>query len=594
MKMFRKSKRILSIVVLAFILNSCYLFAPISADENQIVIDRVTQTFYGNTQTQKAFSWYMTTNPSKPVIQYAPLAEYSGGTVLAKNVDQNLSAITKGNVVAGSKSKVQNTFGTEYFCTVLLKNLQPGTSYVYRVGDLATNTWSDLMLFTTDKQNSDEFQFIHVTDPQADTQREYNVNTQTIQAAVSNFPNNQFVVCTGDFVNDSSNENQWQMVLNSFSTVQNMTMVPITGNHDSGDWHFINHFNLDKPTIDPMKNGAYYSFNYGNAHFVVLNSNTSAGILDIYQEKWLNNDLVANDKRWTIVMMHHSLFSDSYHRDDSDVREMRRTLTKLFTKYKVDMVLSGHDHVFLRTVPMNGAKPGEVSYIEIDENGQKVQYEKYSGNTTYILNRSSAVKTYYPHLGNGAGADNKYHDYTNDPIIWPAAYGTKNLTFPMFSTVKVTKDKLIYDTFTVNRANQQIEQVDSYKVYKDKNYSYSMKNTYSVYAKTKLLKKAKAKSRTVLNLKRNTKLTYLGKKGSYFKVKVKKKVGYILKTKVKIKGAWNVTVKKKVPGRKNPSAKAKIKSNFSKSDVLMITDKVGNFGKVERDGTWIDLRKTKK
>ena len=66
------------------------------------------------------------------------------------------------------------------------------------------------------------------------------------------------------------------------------------------------------------------------------------------QYQWLEKDLAANKALWTIVFFHHPPYTKRSHDSDVEVAlgEVRQTLVPLFDKYKVDLVLNGHSHVY--------------------------------------------------------------------------------------------------------------------------------------------------------------------------------------------------------------------------------------------------------
>ncbi|MFH1212787.1 MAG: metallophosphoesterase, partial [Candidatus Neomarinimicrobiota bacterium] len=71
------------------------------------------------------------------------------------------------------------------------------------------------------------------------------------------------------------------------------------------------------------------------------------------QAVWLDSLLARNPNRWTIVAFHHPLYSMGHIRDD---RQTRDAFLPIFDKYQVDLVLSGHDHVYSRTYPLRAGK----------------------------------------------------------------------------------------------------------------------------------------------------------------------------------------------------------------------------------------------
>ncbi len=101
---------------------------------------------------------------------------------------------------------------------------------------------------------------------------------------------------------------------------------------------------------------AYYSFNYGNIHFVCLNSydvdRSSTGTM----ANWLRNDLANNTKDWLIAFFHHPPYSKGSHDSDVDVEmvQMRANILPILEDNGVDLVLSGHSHSYERSKLLDG------------------------------------------------------------------------------------------------------------------------------------------------------------------------------------------------------------------------------------------------
>jgi hypothetical protein len=110
------------------------------------------------------------------------------------------------------------------------------------------------------------------------------------------------------------------------------------GNHDDP-----NEERLYKPFN--MGGERYYAFKKGAVEFFVLDSN----YLDPKQLSWLDQGLQKSNAKWKISYFHHPLYSDGrYHGPDLDLRSR---LTPLFKKYCVNVVFSGHEHVYERLQP---------------------------------------------------------------------------------------------------------------------------------------------------------------------------------------------------------------------------------------------------
>ncbi len=112
------------------------------------------------------------------------------------------------------------------------------------------------------------------------------------------------------------------------------------GNHDTPDQRLYKPFN--------MNGQRFYTFKVASVRFFALDSN----YMDPAQLQWLEKELKASGSDWKIAYFHHPLYSSG--RAHGSSTELRRLLEPLFVKYGVQVVLSGHDHVYERVKPQNG------------------------------------------------------------------------------------------------------------------------------------------------------------------------------------------------------------------------------------------------
>lgn len=159
-----------------------------------------------------------------------------------------------------------------------------------------------------------------------------------------------FGLLLGDIVyhdgkSEAYDKNLFQYFAVPFSHIPTFAVL---GNHD---WHV----NPDENFLVEWKlpgNGHYYSFDYGNTHFIGLDSKD--GDFYKYEEQvhWLEEDLKQSKDRyrWIIVFLHHNGKSCTYKEDTERVI----ALYPLFEKYNVDLVLNGHAHTYERLNPMDG------------------------------------------------------------------------------------------------------------------------------------------------------------------------------------------------------------------------------------------------
>ncbi len=254
-----------------------------------------------------------------------------------------------------------------------LSGLEAGKTYTYKVGD--GNIWSLPGKFVTD-DGDDSFDFITISDVQASSLENFQKGADTLAAALKVMPDAEFLANCGDFTNDSTNE-EWDFYDEAFNELnRNLTIVPVSGNHDGFGVHhwFANMFNLDTSESVQNLNGVNYSFDYGNAHIAVLNTNDLMAMSDA-QLKWFKNDMNSTDKDWKIAFMHKSPYTLGKDGKWPDALYLQDSFAALCDEVNVDLVMSGHDHQYLRTKQIVNNKPAQ-------------------GGTVYVLAGTAGSKRY--------------------------------------------------------------------------------------------------------------------------------------------------------------------------------------------------------
>jgi len=102
---------------------------------------------------------------------------------------------------------------------------------------------------------------------------------------------------------------------------------------------------------------AYYSFNYGNAHFICLNSHDLDRKPDAAMARWLKADLEATRADWIVAYWHHPPYTKGSHDSDTEKQliEMREHIMPILESGGVDLVLTGHSHIYERSMLIDGA-----------------------------------------------------------------------------------------------------------------------------------------------------------------------------------------------------------------------------------------------
>lgn len=233
--------------------------------------------------------------------------------------------------------------------TAVVTGLDPGTTYVFAVGDGNDDTWSELSEFTTAPVGIEPFSFIYMGDAQNGLERWGTL----VQNAYRERPDAAFYVMAGDLVNRGAERDDWDSLFqNAQGVFDRRQLVPVLGNHEyqgGAPDLYLKQFALlenGPKTIDPEK---AYSFEYSNALFVVLDSNLPSET----QSDWLEQQLSSSQSTWKFVVYHHPAYASGIDRDNPEIRSQWGAI---FDKYHVDLALQGHDHAYLRTYPMKDGK----------------------------------------------------------------------------------------------------------------------------------------------------------------------------------------------------------------------------------------------
>ena len=164
----------------------------------------------------------------------------------------------------------------------------------------------------------------------------------------------------GDLAYRSGSDKQFQKSLfDAFpDQMRNTALWPTYGNHDARRRTYFRLFSLPEHGEaggEPSGTENYYSFNFGAVHFVMLDSEASSNAPGSDMVNWLQRDLEKNTSPWLIAVFHHPPYSKGTH--DSDVNrgssapmvEMRENIVPLLEAAGVDLVLSGHSHMYERS-----------------------------------------------------------------------------------------------------------------------------------------------------------------------------------------------------------------------------------------------------
>ncbi|MHA1791852.1 MAG: metallophosphoesterase [Promethearchaeota archaeon] len=315
---------------------------------------------------------------------------------------------------------------------VYLTNLSPDTKYYYKI-DVAFERYpaDTVFSFKTAPDADRPFKVAMIGDMQP--YRDSNIpprNALVMEGIVNASPD--LFIQLGDAANTGGFAIDWHLVLNSLvlgaSTIPMMIAV---GNHDYGGDMAANYGRLFKYPYPNFMAGKYYSFDYLNAHFTIIDSNR----LTETQVKWIESDLSAaassSDVDWIFCFFHTSLISSGTANSDW---QAQTKLVPLFDKYGVDAVFYGHDHHYehfnytygsngLVHDPSHNWTHHSVHYFESGGGGAHLEAESYGLLTLspYHFNRTwynassgkEEVVTYYRNPWNNS----VYKDYSANSTL---------------------------------------------------------------------------------------------------------------------------------------------------------------------------------
>lgn len=318
-----------------------------------------------------------------------------------------------------------------HYHSLVIGDLEPGKLYAYRAG-YGTH-WSEWHQFRTARTGSRPFRFVYFGDAQNDV---LDLWSRVIRQADRFNPD--FMIHAGDLVNRGENDSDWGEWHAAGGWIHaTVPCLPTPGNHEySGPatapgsprkprltpyWNA--QFNLPGNGVPGLEGTCYY-LDYQNTRFISLNTNERSRFQA--QAAWLDSVLGANHCRWTIVTFHHPVYSSAKKRDNAEVRGFFRPIIE---KYKVALVLQGHDHSYGRSGLMVGAEASDGSDAAT------------GGDTVYAVSVSG------PKM------------YEVDDRAWMDVRGGKT---QLFQVIDVTAEAIKYQAYTATG-----EKFDAFEIRRD-------------------------------------------------------------------------------------------------------------------------------
>jgi len=463
-------RKIITVVLLSVIMAFPTLYCY-GADNAGFVPYCIAATFNGDVHSCRGFTWYTD-------------EECSSDLLLVDTTRSGVNDFGGARLYAGTSRRTQRYSGRNAIPKevsmhrITLTDLKADTCYAYKVGDARLDMWSEMGTFHTAARD-DTFSFIIVADSQGDDEQDFRLGAQTLDMAMTLMPEADFLVHMGDFVQSYSSEGsrenfeEWQQFFfTARQELMNTTLLPVAGNHDMTQGVFAGHFALDKltPVGIPAETGVCYAINYENACFIVLNTNEGYqdgdGSISKAQVNWLKSTAALADRqgiKWKILLLHRGIYSFGRHMDSGDIIALRSQLAPVINELGIDMVLQGHDHVYMRSQILAKSSDGEIGpvtektkVVSQTYQGERVDFAVNPPGTTYIIPNLS---------GNQFG----FKKLSRTVQVYPEAdFEPDNNHEPVFAGIVMDGNRLVYRAYAYNReGNGQVKEIDRYAILKD-------------------------------------------------------------------------------------------------------------------------------
>ena len=241
--------------------------------------------------------------------------------------------------------------------------LTADTRYFYKVG--GPGHWSEVFSVATSPTigTTERWSFAATGDSRGNEENAWAIAQERVLARGVDLQ-----VFSGDAVALGNVQEQWNNEFfgpsnGDFEVHDSLAQIPLmmaNGNHDLLATNYLAQFAFpqEQTEAETADGEEWYSFDYGNAHFVFLNDTVfMPAVIAGAEREWLEADLRRADMNranvpWIFVIHHKPLYTClSNHSPNIDLRSAWQPL---FDQYHVDMVIAGHNHVYERSRPIYG------------------------------------------------------------------------------------------------------------------------------------------------------------------------------------------------------------------------------------------------
>ncbi|MCF0057047.1 metallophosphoesterase [Dyadobacter sp. CY356] len=375
---------------------------------------------------------------------------------------------------------------------IKIMGLNPASKYYYSIGSTSTVYLGDESTFFQTAPvpgTINKYRFGVLGDCGTNSAFQGNVRDQLSAYLGNNYMN--ALILLGDNAYSLGTDPEYQSnFFNHYkeTSLRKFPVFPTPGNHDYNNDnpdrqkdHKVPYFDIFSPPANgeaggfPSGTKAFYSYDYGNVHFLSLDSygreDQETRLYDTLgkQVQWIKADLAANkNKGWVVAYWHHPPFSQGSRNSETelDMIKIRENFIRILERNGVDLILCGHSHVYERTRLINGFYDysGKFNNAVHNVSQSSGKYDLSDNSCPYIKKSSENKGTVYVVSGSAGQLGSPAAGFPHKAMYYSNADHGGSMILEVEGNRLDAKwigiDGLIRDQFTMEKDVNQVKTIN--------------------------------------------------------------------------------------------------------------------------------------